>query len=173
MLKIMRPLFVLPDNPLWQEAFDSYTLIPNMTVFAKTDWIRNVITANHGIAVEKVCPSIDHDVYYPGLDKSESQIWISAMVRPSSPRRAPDRTMRMLKNLVEIYVGRININVFGCSDEDIFNENLPRDFAHHNHGVLSRNQVSALLRKSHLFIDLSDYMAFGRTGLEAMACACA
>lgn len=167
------PLFVQPDNPLWQEAFDSYTLIPNMTVFAKTDWIRNVITENHGIEVAKVSPSIDHDVYYPGLNKSESQIWLSAMVRPSSPRRAPERTMRLLKNIAEIYVGKININVFGCSDEDIFNHNLPRDFAFYNHGVLSRNQVSALLRKSHLFIDLSDYQAFGRTGLEAMACGCA
>ena len=32
--------------------------------------------------------------------------------------------------------------------------------------------MSGLLRKSHLFIDLSDYQAFGRTGLEAMACGC-
>jgi glycosyltransferase involved in cell wall biosynthesis len=167
------PLFVLPENPLWQEAYDSYTLIPGMTVFAKTDWIRNVIIDNHNIDVVKVCPSIDHEVYYPGLNKSESQIWISAMVRPSSPRRAPERTMRILKNLAEIYGAKININIFGCTDEDIFNQNLPRDFMFHNHGVLTRNQVSALLRKSHLFIDLSDYQAFGRTGLEAMACACA
>ena len=167
------PLFVHPDNPLWQEAYDSYTLIPNMIDFAKTDWIRNVIKENHGIEVKKVCPSIDHDVYYPGFKKPESQLWISAMVRPSSPRRAPERTMRVLKNLSEIYGSKININIFGCSDEDIYENNLPRDFTFHNHGVLSRNQVSALLRKSHLFIDLSDYQAFGRTGLEAMACGCA
>lgn len=167
------PLFVLPDNPLWQEAYDSYTLIPNMKVFAKTDWIRNVITANHGIEVSKVCPSIDHDVYYPGLNKSESQIWISAMVRPSSPRRAPHRTMRVLKNIAQEYGAKVNINIFGCSDENVFEQNLPRDFEYHNHGVLSRIQVSALLRQSHLFIDLSDYQAFGRTGLEAMACGCA
>jgi glycosyltransferase involved in cell wall biosynthesis len=166
------PLFVLPDDPLWQEAFDSYTLIPDMTVFAKTDWIRNVISENHGIEVKKVCPSIDHDVYYPGLNKSDSQIWISAMVRPSSPRRAPARTMRMLKNLAELHGDKISFNIFGCSDEEIFNHNLPTDFVFHNHGVLSRIQVSALLRKSHLFVDLSDYQAFGRTGLEAMACAC-
>lgn len=166
------PLFVQPSDPMWQEAFDSYTLIPNMTVFAKTDWIRNVITANHGIEVSKVSPSIDHDVYYPGLNKSQTQVWISAMVRPSTPRRAPKRTMRVLKNIAEEFGDKVNINVFGCTDEDIFNENLPNDFEYTNHGVLSRNQVSALLRKSHLFIDLSDYQAFGRTGLEAMACGC-
>ncbi|HCE3311793.1 TPA: glycosyltransferase [Vibrio parahaemolyticus] len=166
------PLFVLPSDPMWQEAFDSYTLIPNMTVFAKTDWIRNIITANHGIEVKKVCPSIDHDVYFPGIKKSQSQIWITAMVRPSTPRRAPNRTMRILKNIAEVYGDKVNINVFGCTDEAIFEHNLPRDFDFHNHGVLSRNQVSALLRQSHLFIDLSDYQAFGRTGLEAMACGC-
>lgn len=166
------PLFVQPSDPMWQEAFDSYTLIPNMTVFAKTDWIRNVISENHGIEVSKVNPSIDHDVYYPGFDKSQSQVWISAMVRPSTPRRAPKRTMRILKNVTEKFGSAVNINVFGCSDDEIFNANLPSDFDYTNHGVLSRNQVSALLRKSHIFIDLSDYQAFGRTGLEAMACGC-
>lgn len=166
------PLFALPDDPLWQEAYDSYTLIPDMTVFAKTDWIRNVITSNHGIDVKKVAPSIDHDVYYPGLSKSTTQLWVSAMVRPSTPRRAPMRTMRLLKNLSEKFGTQVNINIFGCSDDDLFYSNLPTDFNYHNHGVLTRNQVSALLRKSHLFIDLSDYQAFGRTGLEAMACGC-
>tara|TARA_Y100000310_G_scaffold185752_1_gene185813 strand:+ start:3578 stop:4630 length:1053 start_codon:yes stop_codon:yes gene_type:complete len=166
------PLFVQPSDPMWQEAFDSYTLIADMTVFAKTDWIRNVIKANHGIEVKKVSPSIDHDVYYPGLNKSNTQVWISAMIRPSTPRRAPQRTMRVLKNIAEEFGSKVNINVFGCSDEDIFAANLPTDFEYTNHGVLSRNQVSALLRKSHLFIDLSDYQAFGRTGLEAMACGC-
>lgn len=166
------PLFVQPSDPMWQEAFDSYTLIPDMTVFAKTDWIRNVITSNHGIEVRKVSPSIDHDVYYPGLNKSNTQVWISAMIRPSTPRRAPQRTMRVLKNIAEEFGSKVNINVFGCSDDDIFTSNLPSDFDYTNHGVLTRNQVSALLRKSHLFIDLSDYQAFGRTGLEAMACGC-
>jgi glycosyltransferase involved in cell wall biosynthesis len=167
------PLFIEPEEKLWQEAYESYTLIPDMTVFAKTDWIRNVIKANHGIEVTKVCPSIDHSVYFPGLNKSDSQIWLSAMVRPSTPRRAPARTMRILKTIFELYGSKVNINVFGCTDEDIFAHDLPRDFHYVNHGILSRNQVSSVLRKSHLFIELSDYQAFGRTALEAMACGCA
>ena len=36
-----------------------------------------------------------------------------------------------------------------------------------------REQVAELLRKADIFLDLSDYQAFGRTGLEAMACGCA
>lgn len=58
------------------------------------------------------------------------------------------------------------------SDLDIHSNQLPSDFNYTNHGILSRKQVSTLLRSSHLFLDLSDYQAFGRTGLEAMACGC-
>jgi len=38
--------------------------------------------------------------------------------------------------------------------------------------VLTREQVGSLFRVTDLFMDLSDYQAFGRTGLEAMACGC-
>jgi hypothetical protein len=37
-------------------------------------------------------------------------------------------------------------------------------------GLLTRMQVAALMRRCDLFIDASAYQAFGRTGLEAMAC---
>ena len=33
--------------------------------------------------------------------------------------------------------------------------------------------MASLLRESDIFVDLSDYQAFGRSGLEAMACGCA
>lgn len=166
------PLFVLPDSPLWQEAYDSYTLIKDMVVFAKTNWIREVVKTNHDIEVRKVSPSIDHDVYFPSFDKSDTDIWITAMVRTTTPRRAPKRTMKVLKNLVEKYGAKVNINIFGSTDESIYEDDLPRDFLFFNHGILSRKQVSSLLRRSHIFLDLSDYQAFGRTGLEAMACGC-
>lgn len=166
------PLFVSPDTELWQEAFDSYTLIDNNILFAKTDWIRSIIKQNHNVDVIKVSPSIDHSVYKPGLSKPQKQIWISAMIRPASPRRAPYRTMKVLKNIDELFGDKVNINIFGCSDEDVIENNLPVDFSYHNHGALLRGQVASLLATSHLFIDLSDYQAFGRTGLEAMACGC-
>ena len=47
------------------------------------------------------------------------------------------------------------------------------DFAFENRGILKRLEVAALLREADVFVDLSDYQAFGRTGLEAMACGCA
>jgi glycosyltransferase involved in cell wall biosynthesis len=164
------PLFSEPEDPLWRQAYDSYTLIPKMTLFAKTHWIMDVVQRNHSVVVNKVNPSIDHSVYYPNLKRSGEVIWLAAMVRPASPRRAPNRTMRILKKISEEFSGKVVINIFGCDDEAIIDNDLPRDFKFHNHGVLLREQVAALLRKNHMFIDLSDYQAFGRTGLEAMAC---
>jgi glycosyltransferase involved in cell wall biosynthesis len=46
------------------------------------------------------------------------------------------------------------------------------DFNFNNHGTLIREEVAQLLRSADIFLDLSDYQAFGRTGLEAMACGC-
>ena len=40
-------------------------------------------------------------------------------------------------------------------------------------GLLTREEVADLLRGVDVFVDLSDYQAFGRSGLEAMACGCA
>ena len=164
------PLFSDPEDPMWKLAYDSYTLIPNIILFAKTLWIMDMVQRNHNDLVNKVNPSIDHNVYYPDINKPSDKVWISAMVRPASPRRAPHRTMRVLKTIKEEFGDRVMINVFGCDDESIINSDLPRDFNFNNHGVLLREQVAALLRKNHMFVDLSDYQAFGRTGLEAMAC---
>lgn len=166
------PLFSNPESALWHEAYKSYELITNATLFAKTNWLQNIVKCNHNLDVKKVSPSIDHEVYYPNLSKNSSQIWISAMVRPGTPRRAPYRTMHILKNLHELYGSKVNLNIFGCSPLDLLAANLSTDFAFHNHGVLSRREVASLLRQSHMFLDLSDYQAFGRTGLESMACGC-
>ncbi|MDP5129521.1 MAG: glycosyltransferase, partial [Paraglaciecola sp.] len=92
------PFFSEPGTEAWQEARDSYTLVPNAILFAKTDWICQKVYEEHGVQVRKVSPSIDHDVYKPdplaknraGLDE---KIVISAMIRPKTPRRGAERTM--------------------------------------------------------------------------------
>ena len=68
--------------------------------------------------------------------------------------------------------------LFGCEADAL--EDLGRrdpefelDFEFENRGILTRRDVASLLRESDIFVDLSDYQAFGRTGLEAMACGCA
>lgn len=168
------PLFSPVDNPLHAEAFASYNTFPEALLYAKTDWIRNVVASNHDVNVKKVYPSLDNNIYYPNSTVTfNDPTRISVMVRPSTPRRAPHRTMITMKELSAIWGKNISINVFGCTDDNIVEHQLPRDFEYTNLGILSRTQMGALLRQSDVFMDLSDYQAFGRTGLEAMACGCA
>jgi len=163
------PLFSPVNTPLWEEAYKSYTLIPDLNLFAKTEWLQNIVFKNHGVKVHKVAPSIDHSVYIPNLDSNKNRI--CAMVRPKSARRAPHRTMRVLRDIKK-QMPHISIEVFGCETPDIKEQGLVSDFEFTNHGILKRHQVSALMQKCDMFLDLSDFQAFGRTGLEAMASGC-
>lgn len=166
------PLFYSPESEPWRQARSSYALISGCLLFAKTHWIARKVRAEHGVAVSKVTPSIDHEVYFPRPRKTASTIRIAAMIRPQTPYRGAERTMRVLARLAARLGSVLQIHVFGCDDDDARLQSLNRAFPFFNHGILSRTQVAALLADSDIFIDLSDYQAFGRTGLEALACGC-
>jgi GT2 family glycosyltransferase/glycosyltransferase involved in cell wall biosynthesis len=167
------PMFFPEGSPNWQEARDSYSLVPGAFLFAKTQWIIDQVKREHGVPVHKVQPSIDHEIYKPTPRESTMQLNVSAMIRPQTPRRGAERTMRLLAALDMQHGERIAIHLFGCESEHPGFQKLDRSFCYTNHGHLVRPQVAALLARSDLFIDLSDYQAFGRTALEAMACGCA
>ncbi len=145
---------------------------PGAVVMAKTDWICRQIEKNHKIPVHKIWPSIDHATYHPGADLAlgPGGLTISAMIRPTTPRRGAVRTMALLGRLKDVYQDQVAIKIFGCSETTSGFSDLRRDFEFENLGVLKRGQVADVLRASDIFLDLSDYQAFGRTGLEAMAC---
>lgn len=165
------PLFFEEGTDRWSEAYRSYNLIPNAFFFAKTHWIINKVRDVHGIEVQKVSPSIDHDVYkITDGSRGNNKIKISAMVRPKTPRRGAARTMRVLSEIYKNNPSDVEIEIFGCENDDPDFKKLLLDFKFVNHGVLKRRQVAKVLSDSDIFIDLSDYQAFGRTGLEAMAC---
>ncbi len=169
------PFFFEKDSEDWKIAYDSYTLIPDALLFAKTKWLCDVIGEIHKVNVQKVSPSLDQKVYYPAIVKNDDckEIKITAMVRPSTPRRGAERTMRVLKRIKEKYGSRVKIIIFGTSNEQLKMFNISSGFEFENPGVLNREQVASLLKKSDIFLDFSVYQAFGRTGLEAMASGCA
>ncbi len=167
------PLFFTEGSSEWQAASASYNLVPGAFLFAKTQWIIEQVKREHDTPVHKVCPSIDHEVYKPRRRGVSTRFQIIAMIRPQTPRRGADRTMRLLAKLHNHLGNRISIHIFGCATEHPDFQKLKRDFPFVNHGQLARPQVASLLAQSDLFIDLSDYQAFGRTALEAMACGCA
>ncbi|MBF6025822.1 glycosyltransferase [Lysobacter niastensis] len=166
------PLFFEPATDHWHAARASYTALPSGLLFAKTHWICEQVENHHGVKVNKVLPSIDHAVYKPvprGVS-GRSSVRVSAMIRPQTPRRGAARTMRVLKRLVAQFGHGVSVNVFGCESDSSHWGGLEADFAFTNHGTLKREEVASVLSASDVFIDLSDYQAFGRTALEAMAC---
>ena len=119
----------------------------------------------------RVAPSLDREVFFCRERLDRPIVRITAMVRVSTPRRAPHRTVRVLKRIKETYAKRVEIQVFGSSDAELHEAGIELAASRViNLGKLTRLQVAELLRNSDIFVDLSDYQAFGRTGLEAMAC---
>ena len=169
------PLFYEQGTDLYNEAKASYDLLSEALLFAKTDWLVSKVKEEHGLDVIKVLPSIDHSVYYPEASKqlnNDNKYTISAMIRPQTPRRGAERTMRLLSKIKQSLGDDAAITVFGCTDAAIIEHNLENDFEYKNYGIITRKEVAKLLSSADIFIDLSDYQAFGRTGLESMACGC-
>lgn len=164
------PLFYPAHSERWTRARKSYTALADGVLFAKTQWLCDIVYANHGIKVEKVKPSIDHDVHYPDLRRPNKDVTIAAMLRPSTQRRAPRRTARIMRAIGEKHSA--SLHVFGAGNDELLSAGIELPANVRNWGVLRRTEVPELLRNSDLFLDLSDYQAFGRTGLEAMACGC-
>ena len=166
------PLFYPVDSKEWVRATASYTAIPDATLFAKSNWIRKIVYENSGVQVAAVSPSVDHDIYYPDFDRRPSHLAVSAMLRPQTPRRAPFRTARVMEFLSELYGDAIDLKVFGSEEEDLKVAGISLSPKIDRLGIQRRTEVPHILRTSDLFLDLSDYQAFGRTALESMACGC-
>lgn len=162
------PLFFSEGSHNRQVALDSYTLVPTAVLFAKTHWLVNEVARHHGLLVHKVEPSLDHEVYRPLPRVDGACVRLAAMIRPATPRRGAARTLRVLSRVAAENPGRVELAFFGCTDAELEGP-LPA-CGYRNHGVLARPGVAALLAASDVFVDLSDYQAFGRTALEAMAC---
>jgi glycosyltransferase involved in cell wall biosynthesis len=166
------PLFYDRGSNEWNIAYSSYGRIPNCVHFAKTRWLQETVLNNHGVLVEKVEPSIDHGVYYPRISEIMSQrthLTVAAMIRPSTPRRAPRRTVRIMNKIAQEYSDRVRCITFGCSADEL-RQNSLRLIGVDNLGVLARDELGDLFRETDLFLDLSDFQAFGRTSIEAMSC---
>ncbi len=170
------PYFFPEGNRQRAHAARSYTDVHGMTLFAKTHWLVRTIGDRHGVEVHKVVPGIDHRIYRPApahAANNAGPVIVCAMVRPRTPRRGAARTMRVLRKVERTLSGAVRIRIFGVDDDDTQFRRLERRFDYGNHGALDRDGVAAALRAAEVFVDLSDYQAFGRTALEAMACGCA
>jgi GT2 family glycosyltransferase/glycosyltransferase involved in cell wall biosynthesis len=165
------PFFTAPH--IAEEAIASYTAMPDMLLFAKSHWLCNVVAERHGLLVEKVEPSIDEGLFTPGgqARRRSGPLRVVAMVRPRTARRQPSSTVEVLERLRSELGEAVQVATFGCYADEL-REIAPaaRNTIDGHLGLLAREQVAELLRRSDVFLDMSVYQAFGRTALEAMAC---
>lgn len=171
------PYFYPQDSKEYRVALDSYSLIDGMVLFTKTEWNREIVAKMTGKQCVCVGASFDVDLFMPRRRQCDSPataaIRICAMVRPSSPRREPLLTMRVLRMIQRAYADKVEIVIFGVEDDDPKFLPLPRDFSFINLGLRTPEQMAALLNEMDVFVDFSGYQAMGLTAMEAMSCAVA
>jgi O-antigen biosynthesis protein len=159
-------------NPDFRRAWLSYLRIPGLLRFTKTAWNQRELRYQTGLDCTPVGISCALDTFYPTCDNAHENggVRISAMIRPSSGRRAAARTMRVLGKIQQHYRERVSITLFGAWENDPLFQALPRDFVYHNRELLNSQEVAVLFNDSDIFVDFSHFQAMGLTALEAMAC---
>jgi GT2 family glycosyltransferase len=164
------PLFYPAHSMECVMAKKSYRAIPDLIRFAKTEWNRRLIEEKEGVPVTAIGGSVDIDLFRPRSSaRPDGVIRIGAMVRPNTPRRAPDLTMRVLGEVARKLGRRVQIMVFGCSPVDPEYLKLAQDLPVENVGVLERHHTADFLGQLDVFADFSTYQAMGLTAMEAMA----
>ncbi|MFA7239744.1 MAG: glycosyltransferase [Sulfuricellaceae bacterium] len=168
------PYFYAQDTKEYRIALDSYSAIQGMVLFTKTEWNRDEIAKITGQQSAIVGPSFDADLFMPRrrqcASPEKAPIRICAMVRPSSPRREPLLTLRVLRRIQHAYANKVEIVIFGVENDDPNFLSLPCDFSFVNLGLRTPEQMAALLNEMDVFADFSSYQAMGLTAMEAMGC---
>ena len=168
-------------------------------MIAKTDWIANMVKSNHNVTVHKVVPSLDHEAYYTDhislklkatkRFENGSKFTVIGMIRPRTAFRNPWGVLDVLLKLAFELPNSVKVDLFGSSDADILG--CVRQLAvregpapHRNESVLRypnvrilglvsrREDIAEMYRRSDIFIDISTWQGFGRSGAEAMSCGC-
>jgi GT2 family glycosyltransferase len=155
----------------YQNALASYTAIPDLNLFTKTIWTQQALHNKLNVSTTVIGPSLDIDRFHPSpyVPSSISVIKILAMVRPITPRRAPETTMRVLNRLAQRFGTRIRITIFGVNLDDPKLLDYPNDFAYNNLGEIDAQAVAGALADTDIFVDCSIFQAMGLTAMEAMA----
>ncbi len=164
------PLFYPPMSVQHAVALESYAHVNQVIAVVKTDWLMRTLLRETLMPVAKIRPSIDRAIYYPELDRPVSgRRTLLAMIRPTTPRRAPQRTLAIVNRLADEQPD-LDLVVFCATPQELENAHLHLHGRVVNAGRLSPAHVSRVVRQGHYLLDLSDYQAFGRSLAEGMAC---
>lgn len=171
------PLFFSPTSEEFVSAWNSYTYYSDLIRFTKTEWNRDILQERIGVDCFVVGPSVDIDLFRPRPRKDpewpERPLRIAAMIRPNTPRRAPELTMEVLTEIYRFHGNTIEIVLFGCHPDDPDFHRLACDFPWRHAGILTPTKMAFLLNEVDIFVDFSSHQAMGLTAMEAMACGAA
>lgn len=168
------PLIFTPGSPEYQVALDSYTLIPGMIKFCKTEWTRRQVQQHCGCDVSVIGISLETNLFRPRPRQlPPGPVRIAAMVRPETPYREPEKTMQLLQRAKQEFGAGVEVLIFGAAGDDPNFLKLPHRFDFHLAGILRPEEVYQLLNEADIFVDYSSHQAMGLTALEAMSCGCA
>jgi glycosyltransferase involved in cell wall biosynthesis len=167
------PYFYSPDSHEFHKANASYTLIPNQIRMVTTPWISDQIERHHHVQSHIIGGHMDTDLFIPRSRTDPSwpdrPLRIVAMIRPATARRNPKMTMAILQQASNMYQSRLEIILFGCDHTDPGFASLEKDFSWQIAGQLLSTQIAHLFNEADIFVDYSDFQAFGLTALESMA----
>jgi len=167
------PYFYAPGSAGYDRAIASYTLIPRLVRFTKTEWNAREVEARCGVRCAVVGPSVESSTFRPTRPRSFAPpVRIAAMVRPSSPRRQPELTIEVLGRIREKRGDRVEILLFG-ETHNPDRTPVAVGFPHRHLGMLDGPGLADLFSSVHVFADFSEYQAMGLTAMEAMACGAA
>jgi glycosyltransferase involved in cell wall biosynthesis len=159
--------FYPPSLPEHARALESYSRAPHLVT--TSGWLVQRL-AEHGFAAAKIPCGIDLGVFYPHGGRSpDAPFTLTAVARPD-PDEARRGFAELLAACEQVYREdpSIRFEFFGCAPEA-----MPHRvrFPYVHRGVLSTPESVALhLSRCDLLVDPSRFQAFGRPGLEAMAC---
>lgn len=165
------PDFFPDGSTEYVRAWNSYTLIDEMKLVTKTEWNRKILKERLNIECSLIGADFDDSEFRPDAisRKNNQSLVIAAMVRPATPRRSPDLTMRILSRLKSTFGSLITIKTFGAAASSSEYQNLSNGFEHECLGELNSAEVSRLLRTTDVFLDYSAFQAMGLTAMEAAA----
>jgi glycosyltransferase involved in cell wall biosynthesis len=169
------PYFYDEGSPGHAHALASYTLLPNLVRFAKTEWNAREVTTRCGVSCAVVGPSLDTTLFRPltGRRPAAPPVHIVAMIRPSSPRRQPEFTLRVFERIHERFGDGVVFSLFGVDAADPEFRRMPKSFPYRLLGIVTDLELADLFNEAHVFTDFSSYQAMGLTAMEAMACGAA
>ena len=165
------PDFFAEGSSNYQTALASYTAIPDLRLFTKTNWNQQTLHNKLELMASVIGPSLDIDRFHPApiIRSAGGAIKILAMVRPGTPRRAPEATMRVLERLAQHFGDRIQITIFGVDPGSLELSTDSDNFVYGNLGEINARGVAAALAAADVFVDCSVFQAMGLTAMEAMA----